>query len=184
MATERTYRVVFVGGVHGVGKTSFCRELAKDMASTHLSASALISGPEQIGREVESLEENQRLLVRALRSYECPSSLLLLDGHFVLTTSDGLHQPVPQWTFREMGASALILLTAPPSEIHARLLARDGSSVGPSEIDALQNREATVASVVAADLQLPLLRLANLDESRYHEAQSFLGQLPVNCRSE
>lgn len=185
MASPREeYRVVFVGGVHGVGKTTFCRNLAKELGGTHVSASSLIGDPARVGRVVQSVEENQQLLVERLRSYECPSALLLLDGHFALSTNDGLVQRVPIWTFREIGPAALVLLTAPTETLHARLLARDRDAPTPGEIDALQREESATAELVASSLGIPLKTIAEQDDLQRREAVSFLLQLPVNPNTE
>lgn len=186
-SSGRDYRVVFVGGVHGVGKTSLCRRLAADAGATHLSASSLIVGGEHVGKLVDSVADNQRRLVRALRSYESPTPLLLLDGHFALLTTSGIPQAVPMWTFREIAPSGLILLMAPVAAVRTRLLARDESGVGADDVGALQEQEATSAAKIAESLRLPLLSISgldDLDDTGYQEARLFLQRFLVSPGSE
>lgn len=62
--------VIFVCGVHGVGKTTFCQRLAKTLNIPHFSASALIrekasyAVSEKSGdKQVKDIDANQVILL-------------------------------------------------------------------------------------------------------------------------
>ncbi|GAC43371.1 adenylate kinase and related kinase [Paenibacillus popilliae ATCC 14706] len=64
--------IIFVSGVHGVGKTQFCRELTNDYQLIHHTASLLIASKKQkhfdISKRVSHITENQDYLIEAIIS--------------------------------------------------------------------------------------------------------------------
>jgi adenylate kinase len=62
---------IFVGGVHGVGKTEICKCVAKHLKLFHSTASTMIkeldsSAVKQHTKSVDSVPKNQGLLVQAV----------------------------------------------------------------------------------------------------------------------
>jgi adenylate kinase len=163
-------RLIFVGGVHGVGKSSVCSDVAKETQARHLTASALIraeraSAITMGGKEVADLSGNQDLLIRGFRRLvrdECSTSVLL-DGHFVLITSTWGVQPIPVDVFRALRITELVCFVGDPDEITERLRSRDGLVVKASEISELQRRELEQAMIVSEALGLPLEKFTAFD---------------------
>jgi adenylate kinase len=81
-------KVFFIGGIHGVGKTTFCKQLITNLNNfKHLSASDIIkkykNSDEFDTKRVKDIDKNQLLLINGLKK-EKKDSNILLDGHFVL----------------------------------------------------------------------------------------------------
>jgi adenylate kinase len=122
--------VVFVAGVHGVGKTFLCERFAAETGIMHSSASSLIKGELksanwESNKLVSDIEPNQIALTKAVNRLTKNNSKLLLDGHFVLKDSSGTLVDVTEDTFKDLSLSAIVLIEAPSKTVNARLLSRD-----------------------------------------------------------
>ncbi|MBK5007366.1 AAA family ATPase [Pseudomonas sp. S32] len=81
--------IVFVAGVHGVGKTHLCQALATKTGLRHATASQLIREATQSvswknDKVVTDIESNQDALIVAVDEIMQHEDVLILDGHFVL----------------------------------------------------------------------------------------------------
>ena len=79
--------IIFVGGVHGVGKTTFCQRLAAESGYSHFAASSLIKQKKEtaistVSKNVTDIPSNQELLLEAISDLE--ASIIILDGHFTI----------------------------------------------------------------------------------------------------
>lgn len=156
----------FIGGVHGVGKTTFARRVADNMGIRHYSSSDVIRQSQDLPADSKAIasgcvEPNQSLLVRGLESSGWFDTGGLLDGHFVLRTEGGRIAAIPVGTFDEMALDALFVLTRPPDEIVSQMRSRDGRAAQPWQLDAeamraMQEAEVEHAKRVARELGLPL----------------------------
>lgn len=81
-------QIIFVSGVHGVGKTTLCKKIASRYKIEHFSASNLIAkekAEEHLqNKQVENITGNQDFLVTAINKYFKNETWYLLDGHFCL----------------------------------------------------------------------------------------------------
>jgi adenylate kinase len=172
--------LVFVGGVHGVGKTQFCAQLSLLLNAEHITAGTLIR--EAVGRlasvekTVAQPEENQQLLLRALDQLRPAVPRLVLDGHFSLWRPDGTTDPVSIDVFRRIRPHALLLLTDAPAEISKRLSSRDMVYYDPKQLSELQRMEIVHAEAVSDSLGTPL-RILGPKDSPHVTAQFLIGLL-------
>ena len=125
--------VIFVCGVHGIGKTTFCQRLAKSLNIPHFSASTLIRDKasyavsEKSGdKQVKEIDANQVILLAAVREKIAEMGRIILDGHVTLIDKAGSYQKLPIALFRDLGVSTIILLEIPAPESARRLTERDG----------------------------------------------------------
>lgn len=92
-------RIIFVGGVHGVGKTTLCDDLAAKFNIEHFSASTLIAREKEEehlrSKRVDNIAKNQDHLVVAINKYFNSTSWYLLDGHFCLLNKDNKITQIP-----------------------------------------------------------------------------------------
>ncbi|WP_419793870.1 ATP-binding protein [Pseudomonas palleroniana] len=152
--------VVFVAGVHGVGKTYLCERFATHSGIRHSSASALIkeerkSANWESNKLVSDIDSNQFALTAAVKRVTADSKKLLLDGHFVLKKSDGSLAAVHEDTFKELNLSAVLLIEVDPETVRQRLLSRDSNASAGDVADfLLAERERAVC--VSEQLRLPL----------------------------
>jgi adenylate kinase len=153
--------LIFCGGVHGVGKTTFCRELAEAMHAIHISAGALLRlagfvKPRQY--EIPNPRENQVYLQRALQEYreQHKGELIILDGHFCLLTPLQTFQVVPYRVFESMNVTVLLVAVDDPSAISKRLARREGTHLPATLLERFQEREVARARAVSRRLHVPL----------------------------
>lgn len=155
-----TCHIIFVGGAHGVGKSSLCGQAANALNLTHLSAGKLIqefhsenSGSTKLVGDVTG---NQDALLRQLAKYGDKEQVILLDGHFCVFDTDRRVQPIPLNIFTRISPVGLILVTEKAEEIERRLSERDGSSFSIEEVTRLCDGERKHASSISMSLNVPL----------------------------
>ena len=157
---EEETQIIFVAGVHGVGKGYFCNELAATIKSEHVIASDLIRKRKRVGREkhVANVNDNQLILIDELRNFKTDKHRLLLDGHFCLFGADKLIERIPLGVFKKLNVSSILLLVAPSSLINNRLINREDKKLDITieEIEKLQASEFKWAQVVASDMGIPI----------------------------
>jgi adenylate kinase len=160
--------LVFVGGIHGVGKTSISRRLAEMLPAVHVTAGTLIRDTASSGhivtvgvgnKAVPDVDGNQELLLRGLASFRIrigAKQPLLLDGHFCLLDPSGNVTEISLDVFAAMEPAAVLLVTAEPETVRARLMQRDAASPPLDVIAQLSNREKTRAVEVVTALAIPM----------------------------
>jgi adenylate kinase len=161
-------RIIFVAGIHGVGKTTGCKSVAEEFGIPHFSASQIIKGErssavDEMSKLVADVDDNQRLLIRGvLRVLE--RGRFLLDGHFTMRRkSDGGIEAIHVDVFRELNIGGVVLYTDHPEEISRRILARDGVSQPVDMLRSHQDAEVAHAKYVTATLSIPLVILQAFD---------------------
>lgn len=152
---------LFVGGIHAVGKTYVLKAVCEELGVRHATASQLIS--EQRGRanwtssrQVDSIAENQRLLIAAVRHLQACGGDFVLDGHFILRRGINIHERVDTNTFAQLKIRGVVLLEAPSATIAERLEGRGDTTWEIAEIEAFAQKELEHAKAVCRELKLPL----------------------------
>jgi adenylate kinase len=153
--------VIFLAGVHGVGKGFLGKPVASSLGITHLTASQLIR--EEKGRatwgadkKTSDLDDNQLALIRALDERRLSHQHILLDGHFVLRDVHGVLTPLATKVFKELHLTGVILLTEQVNTIASRLTQRDNNAPDFNAISELAEAESAHAQSVCNQLELPL----------------------------
>lgn len=161
--------VIFVAGVHGVGKTTACAYAVRSLGLAHYSASGLIKSekansiPEQ-GKAVSDVEGNQALLICGVeKACGQHQGRIILDGHFTLSKPDGRIDAVAVDVFSSLSLNGVIVYHDEPAAIVERLHRRDGESYSVDVIARHQDSEMAHAQFVAAELGLPLEILSAFD---------------------
>lgn len=165
--------VIFVAGVHAVGKTTLCKLAEQALGIAHYSASELIriekasAVPEQ-GKAVSEVDAPQRHLIRAVRRIlPKHAGNILLDGHFSLLTATGEIETIDVDVFHALGVERVVVLHDQPSAIAARWSQRDGGPVDLDMIDAHQKEELRHARHVAGVLAISLAEIQAFDAARF-----------------
>jgi adenylate kinase len=163
-------QVVAVVGLSGVGKSTALEAAHASLAFEHLQASALIKAERERWRQAKidhdalreaNINDNQALLVGGFRHTAPKAGLVILDGHTVIDTPDGLVEIEPK-VFRMLGVSRFVVLTEEPEEIYRRRSADPGRKRPMRSVDELrqqQERSILVAHRAALDLRVPLVVL-------------------------
>lgn len=148
--------MIFVSGVHGVGKSYFCKLVKDSVGIETYSASALISAKKRSGfakdKLIPDIDENQQFLLWAVDELRTLCQNFILDGHFCLLNASGEVQRVPYDTFAMLKPDAIVLLTENPEIIASRRKRRDGIEVAIESIKYFQREERLYANEVAGNV--------------------------------
>lgn len=169
--------IVFVGGIHGVGKTYLGAPAAKHLGIRHATASQLIReerGLQSWGadKRAEGIDENQAALISATNRLRSGGQKLLLDGHFVLRGANGEFSEIEIQVFRDLQIGAVLLLHASVDVVFERLQAREDTSWTESELQMFTEREEAHARRVSAELGVAFRYLNSPSQSEFGDAIS------------
>jgi len=162
--------VVFVAGVHGVGKTTGCADVSQSLGVPHATASQIIRdgkvpGIVDASKVVQDMDENQLVLILGVRQILTHSKCLLLDGHFTLRTPQGI-EPIPVRVFEALSMRAIAVFYDDPVKIAARISERDKNVHHADAIRAHQDVELAHAHDVSRKLGIPIEVLDAFDAPR------------------
>lgn len=153
--------LVLLTGAYGVGKSTLCSEIPL----RHLKASSLIFDylnkqppKNKVVKDTAHLDENQRVLVEALKNTKI-STPTLLEGHTCLLDASNKIQRIPMSVFRAIDLSGIIVVTRNMVSAHKALIVRDGGGYPLSSLIQLQNQELQYTEQISHDLQLPRLHI-------------------------
>lgn len=153
--------MIFLSGVHGVGKSYFCNLVLNRLGIKSYSASTLISSRRKRGFSADKLipdiDENQFMLIEAIGELRSQGHEFILDGHFCLLNEVGEITRISSDTYTSLSPDAIILLTEKPETIADRRLHRDGVRQAVVEIDKFQMAEKQYAEEISALLRIPLV---------------------------
>ncbi|MBD2105529.1 ATP-binding protein [Nodosilinea sp. FACHB-13] len=179
MNEKEKRKLVFIGGVHGVGKTTFCQEVTSSFPVNHISASELIRKEkieqESSNKKVKNISENQDILIRAINRLTDKRSWYIIDGHFCLLDSNEKIVQIPFEIFSDMNPEAIVIIHDDPAEICKRLNQRDKVRYSESFVERFQSQEIEYARIVAESLNIPHI-LCKLEEGK-QEGYVFLKNL-------
>lgn len=158
--------ILFVGGVHGAGKTTISTLLAERLRAFHVTAGQLIR--ETAGsnysvttapgnKTVSNVDANQELLLQGLDLCKARvgRGTIILDGHFSLLSSDESVSVIPLSVFRAIAPVGVLLVESENAKIHARLVSRDPDHAPSVAVLAMLSlRERLQAETVCADLRI------------------------------
>ena len=140
--------MIFVSGVHGVGKSFFCNMVKNTIGIESYSASKLIEQK----KNAAFSQDNQPYLLQAVNELKESGVNFILDGHFCLLNSLGEITRISLDTFQALNPDAILLLMEKPDVIAARRKERDGIDVSVQSIHDFQQEECSYAKEVAANI--------------------------------
>jgi adenylate kinase len=159
--------VIFVGGIHGSGKTTFCHELANRTGLSHRTISEIIK--EEITdlqfdatKRTSNLARNQRALIAWLDRNRT-SNDWILDGHFALLDDFQNICCIDLDVFRAIAPVGIVCLNTSIEVALQRLGARDGKIWSTAVLEQLADAEAHWANNVAKKLNIPICSAMNDD---------------------
>jgi len=151
--------MIFIGGIHGVGKTSLCNDVATQYEIPHFSASKLISNEKEEvysrNKLIPDIEQNQDFLSNSLNRLTI-NGWFLLDGHFCLLNQFSQITRIPFDTFSRMSPALIIVLTDLVGSIQERFSQRDGYKFDSNLLEAFQTAEIEYAREISNSLNIPL----------------------------
>lgn len=154
---SKSKRIIFIGGVHGVGKSTFVNAVKVKCPSVEgLSCSTILKWENPVHKIVENVEENQNKLLANIPYFIDMDKNYLLDGHFCLLTEQGAIERVPIEVFENINPDMIVLLEESPAVICQRLSERDTMMYSENLIESFLLEERSYANEVADTLGVPL----------------------------
>ena len=96
-------KIIMLGGVHGVGKSYLCEKIKEKRLCEVYTASHLIRqinyGYSDQNKRVDSINNNQNILLDAISKHIPDNTKIILDGHFCLINSINIIEDIPYDTF-------------------------------------------------------------------------------------
>ena len=163
--------IIFIGGVHGVGKTTFSQKISKVLMLPAYSAGHLIrnhKGRASSGdKNVANVSDNQDALVEAVRLLKMHGKTIILDGHFCVRDKVSVITRIPLSTYEALQIKLILILEEEAVIIQERLQARDDTYQDCQDIDLLQNAEVEYGKEVAMTMRIPIqvCRNTQIDEA-------------------
>ena len=160
--------IIFVAGIHGVGKTSVCQEVTKVLPIQYHTASQLIREEKAAAiasnsKLVADVEGNQLLLIQAVRRVAAAHGRILLDGHFTLRNQLGNIELVDVSVFANLGITGIAVYKDEPEIIAQRINQRDGMAYSIEDIGNHQAEEIAHSRLVSSALNIPFVELQAFD---------------------
>lgn len=153
--------VIFISGVYGVGKSTICKKISSFLNIPAFSSGDLISekngekyGPNKL---VKDKNYNQQLLIGAINEKIINTPNILLAGHFCILNSNYDVEILPEFVFRKIHISKIILLETAAEVIINHLRYRDNKNYSLNEIMKLIEAENLQANKIAKDLNVPII---------------------------
>ncbi|MEQ6121374.1 ATP-binding protein [Reichenbachiella sp. MALMAid0571] len=161
--------LVFIGGIHGVGKGTICDKICEQTNFVHITASEIlrwdeISKPDN--KKVVNIQNTQDRLITGLRKTLKKNKDYLLDGHFCLFNSEGEVENVPIETFKNIAPKLISVVTTEINLIKERLEKRDSKAYDFHVLKNMQNSEKEYAREIALKLTVPFFEIKDGDYSK------------------
>lgn len=142
--------IFFVGGIHGVGKSTFCKSICNSLSMNYLSASDVLKwsrlSKNSAYKKVEDINLTQDLLIKGLNDIVERNKYYILDGHYCLLNSKNEIEEVPFHFFKEIIPIAFGLVIDSPNTIREKLELRDKIVYEIDLLELMQAKEIGYAS--------------------------------------
>lgn len=152
--------IIFIGGIHGVGKSSICQHICRELNMEYLSASELIKWQEinedSKNKKVKDIPDTQNRLLKGLKNTLQKHKTYLLDGHYCLLNKDSEVEKISMDIFIQINPKVLCLIICDIKEIKKRLEIRDNKPYKYELLEQLQNSELDYAKHLSVALDIPL----------------------------
>lgn len=169
-------KIIFIGGIHGVGKSTLCTKISNSLKIKSYSASSLIKSVSDLkfplDKKINGINRNQDLLITAVDKYIDPNSYCLLDGHFCLLNRNGEVTDIPIATFTNLSPAAILVLMNDSKKIYSQIKNRDGNEMEIGTISSFQEKEVEQSKLVSQVLNIPWLSESSVKGAS--QVQSFI----------
>ena len=156
--------IIFVGGVHGVGKGTICNEIAFKTGLIHITASQILKWEEisdSDNKLVKNIASTQSRLIKGLKNLIKKDQKYLLDGHLCLLNSDRIPSRINENTFDQINPKVIAIVIDDVKNIVKRLEARDGKRYDVEILNELQQMEIEYAKYLSDKKLIPYIEIIN-----------------------
>ncbi len=167
--------IVFIGGIHGSGKGTICKNICAKTGYTHLTASELLKWEEisdKTNKLVDSIANTQEKLLAGLSNAIEKDKPYLLDGHFCLFDKDGNISKVPETTFESISPKSIAVINEDVQRIKERLEERDGKLYDFNVLKRMQETEVAYSKEIANKLGINHFEISSNNYNNLLESMS------------
>lgn len=158
--------IIFIGGIHGVGKGTICKEIASKTDLVHITASEILKWDEISSSDnklVNNISSTQERLINGLNGLIKNDKRYLLDGHFCLLNSNGIPCKIDEDTFDSINPKIISIVKDDIEKIVDRLEKRDNKKYDIKILDKLQKMEIEYAKYLSKKNFIPYIEIKNDD---------------------
>ncbi len=161
-----TKNIIFIGGIHGVGKGTVCKEIASKTDLIHITASEILKWNEISSSDnkfVNNISSTQERLINGLKNLIKNDKQYLLDGHFCLLNSNGIPCKIDEKTFDNINPKIISIVIDDVGKIVDRLEKRDKKKYDIKILNELQKMEIEYAKYLSKKYSIPYIEIKNND---------------------
>jgi adenylate kinase len=166
--------IAFVGGIHGVGKSTICKDICEKLGINYLSASEVLKwgklNTDEKNKKVDDISLTQNLLIIGLNKLIEKGKYYILDGHYCLLNKEGSIERIPFETFQKIKPNSLYIITAEIFEIKRNLEFRDNREYNSELLEEMQEAEISYAKIISEKLEKKLHINTNNDFNKILES--------------
>ena len=166
--------IAFVGGIHGVGKSTICKDICEKLGINYLSASEVLKwgklNTDEKNKKVDDISLTQNLLIIGLNKLIEKGKYYILDGHYCLLNKEGSIERIPFETFPKINPNSLYIITAEIFEIKRNLEFRDNREYNSELLEEMQEAEISYAKIISKKLEKKLHINTNNDFNKILES--------------
>lgn len=179
--------LIFIAGVHGVGKGYLCSFAKEEFEVTHVSASELIKNNSELTFNSSKLtatpDKNQLILLTALKELTAKKQNILLDGHFALINKKGDVEALKTEIYEKMSLDGVILIEESDELIRERVMLRDKTQI-TYNLEKLIETERKNATCITEKIKVPLIILKSPTKDEFFIALKNLGMVKKHAHSK
>lgn len=157
--------IIFIGGIHGVGKGTICKEIASKTDLIHITASEILKWNEISSSDnklVNNISSTQERLINGLKSLIKKDKQYMLDGHFCLLNSNGIPCKIDEDTFDSINPKIISIVIDDIGKIVDRLDKRDNKKYDIKILDELQKMEIEYAKYLSKKYSIPYIEIKTM----------------------
>lgn len=154
--------IIFIGGIHGVGKGTICKKIALKTELIHLTASQILKWEgisDSDNKLVKNITSTQDRLIKGLKNLIKKDKKYILDGHFCLLNSNEVPSRIDEKTFDQINPKVIAIVIDDVEEIVKRLEARDGKIYDTNVLNQLQQMETEYAKYLSNKYSIPYIEI-------------------------
>ena len=154
--------IIFVGGIHGVGKGTICEKISQDYKLIHLTASTVLKWEEistKSNKAVKNFSETQSRLINGLNVLIEEKNTYLLDGHYCMLDSNNNPKRIEKSTFKQISPRVFCVVTNEVEIIFNRLKMRDSVNYSLELLTKMQKMEIEYAIELATEHNKPFVEI-------------------------
>jgi len=152
--------IAFIGGIHGVGKSTICQHICNKLSMEYLSASQLLKwnslNQDVKSKKVKDISETQNRLILGLNNSIKTEKNYMLDGHYCLLNTNNEIINIPLEIFKQINPFSLNIILDDVSAIKERLETRDNRIYDYKILESFQGQELKHAKFLSKTLGITL----------------------------